>query len=171
MLFRSSSKPISSQRKSTGSSRGSGFCTTSGSRRMRPSGARMTRKTAIPWWSGASPRPRPSKSAMTGASIGAGFTKYTAAVPAGVVRFKELMNCASCAAITRSCGRGCGPWMSGRGPCMAPAPWGSSKRTGAWRGWRNVLPERRRKAREAHPPPSDCAALERYIAQNQTARR
>ena len=134
-------------------------CITSGSPPMRPIGARMTRKTAIPWWNGASPRPRPSRSAMTGALTGVGCTRYITAVPAGAAPFRELMNCASCAATTRSCGHGCGIWTTGRGLCSAPAPWGSSSKTGAWRGWRNALPERRRRARETHPSPLGCAAL------------
>ena len=65
---------------------------------MKPTAARTIPTTVIPWWSGASPRPRPSSSAITGATIGAGCTRYTVEPHAGafhnlgnkIIRVKSL---------------------------------------------------------------------------------
>ena len=54
----------------------------------------------------------------------------------------------------------CWNWTTARGRSLAPAPWGSSSKTGALRGWRNGLP-RRMPRHETSDPPTVCAALSR----------
>ena len=51
----------------------------------------------------------------------------------------------ACGNTTRSCGRGCEIWITVHGRSSAPAPWGSSRRIGAWSSWRNALPARKRR--------------------------
>ena len=66
--------------------------------------------------------------------------------PAGAAPCNALTICGNCGNTTRSCGRGCGIWTTGRGHSLAPVPWGSLSRIGAWSGWRNALPVRKRRA-------------------------
>ena len=160
------SKHTSSGRKSTGSSEKGTLCIISASPPTKPIGARTPRKTAIPWWNGGLPRLRHCKSAIAGASTGVGCMRFITVHPAGVVPYNESMTFGNCAAATRSCGLVCGIWMIGHDPCLAPVLWGSSKKTGAWNGWRNVLPERRRRAHEAHFTAFGGAALAVYRAVN-----
>ena len=92
-----------------------------------------------PWWTGASPRPRPCNCAMTGALTSAACTASTTAPPAGAVPSSGLGSCGTFGTTTRSCGHGCWTLTTGPGHSLAPAPWGSSRRTGALHGWRSDL--------------------------------
>ena len=94
-------------------------------------------------------RPRPCNCAMTGALTSAASTRFITGPPAGAAPSSGSGSCGACGGTTRRCGRGCWTWTTGPEHSSAPVPWDSSNPTGAWHGWRNGLPVRRRR-----PPPS-----------------
>ena len=125
---------------------------------MKRGGARTN---SIRWWTGRSPRLRHCRFVTAGALTLAGCIRFTAVLLAGAVPCNALTSCGNCGPTTRSCGRGCGIWTTGHGLCSAPALWDSSRKIGAWSGWRNALPVRKRQGASDKSPslPSGNPAL------------